>query len=230
MKFLITVVLLLLVIIQPANGQAKRDTAFLLREFIDGSIYHSIYVENDRKSPYYDNIRNYIAIDRNVYDRTFKYLKDSLSGKVNKNSLKSLDRNWYSLHQFKNKYYVYAASEPYVNTWIGITDSTITLNYFDDGVVPAIIKHAKWINASTIHFTLISIHETDKIIKMHIIDAARGIAIFEFPLSPPDKRYQLMVSANRMQKFPVIINYCKEGRVPEWEFDKPGFRKLLKGK
>ena len=38
----------------------------------------------------------------------------------------------------------------------------------------------------------------------------------------------LMVAANTLNLFPIIINYCKDQKVAEFDFDKPDFEKLLR--
>ena len=47
---------------------------------------------------------------------------------------------WLSVYQYKGKTYAYYASEPYFNVYMKITDSTITLNDFNEGLKPYAIK------------------------------------------------------------------------------------------
>ncbi|MDP1764843.1 MAG: hypothetical protein Q8L07_13250 [Sediminibacterium sp.] len=221
----VTFLIVLIFSVAEVNAMATKDTSFLAKEFLNGA-YHVVFIDHNRQSAFYKQIQNLIPLDTVLYNKTLNELYSGGSKPNTKFQSIGIDRDWYSLHQYKGKYFAYAPSEPYYNIWLRITDSTVLLNYFNDGVLPAIIKNSKWENNNLVIET-ISKYETDTIIKIHVINSAKGIAILEFPKRPNESKYSLIVSSRRIRNFPIIVNYCAEQRAAEWKFDDPNFINLL---
>lgn len=56
-----------------------------------------------------------------------------------------------------------------------------------------------------------------------------GIAVFEENTKGYPPGYYLMIAANKIRNFPIIVNYCKTNKQLEFNFDNPDYRKLLSG-
>jgi hypothetical protein len=225
-KFVFFVIMLYYCVVQ-ASGQGISDTSFLLRELISPDTYHAVFVTRNKKSVFYTQLQQHIAIDTNLYNQTIKELRDSLRTPLKRTPQLVINRDWYSLHQYKSKYFMYSPSEPYFNTWLRITDSTVVMNYFNDGVLPAIIKKAAWKDPNTLAICTISKYDHDNQIIIHFVNKQKGIMVLEFPKRAADNRYILMVSSSHMKEYPLIVNYCRTQRVAEWKFDKSDFSGLL---
>ena len=63
-------------------------------------------------------------------------------------------------------------------------------------------------------------------INFYLLDKKRGIALIENLSQKPENRYKLMVSADKIREFPMIINEC-DSKSFEFDFEKPDYRKLL---
>jgi len=49
------------------------------------------------------------------------------------------------------------------------------------------------------------------------------MAIIEFPKRNNKRRFQLMVTRNNLNRYPLIVNYCPNHRCPEFDFETPSF-------
>lgn len=132
------------------------------------------------------------------------------------------------LISIQKKYYAYIPSEPYFNTYLKLSDSTLTLNYFNDGCIPALLQKVKWINNKTVQIRTKSLYVEDSIVVFHFLDDSKTISVLEFPLRKNKRRFQLMVAKKNLNKFPLIVNYCPNNRCSEWNFDPPNFKSLIK--
>jgi hypothetical protein len=198
------------------------DTTFLLRESKNG-IYHAIYIDSDKTSMYYDRISNFDFTKSELED--YKSSLDNLK-KDNPRILSNhiaieFPKQWCSLHSFKDRFYVYAPSDYISNFRIAFSDSTY-IEYFGDGPTGSFIHSFAKTDSKSFQFNLNSFGKSERIIKIHILDEMKGIAVFE-----ENSNYSLMVRADRIRMFPVIINYCKSQKQLEFEFDKINFDRLL---
>ncbi len=100
-------------------------------------------------------------------------------------------------------------------------------NSFNDGCVPAFIKSINWLNSKTVEIKTNGLYKKNNNLRIHFINKAKDLAVFEFTSYPKESRYVLMSTKSGLHKYPLIVNYCKESRVAEWTFDKPNFSKLL---
>lgn len=217
--------LLTTVWVSNCSGQPRiSDTTFLYRDIKD--VYHAIFINPQNDKNIYNQIRSSIQIDTNVYLKAISDLKDS--GFHLLRTKPTLPSNWYSLYLYKKNYYVYMPSEPFVNTWININDSTLVMNYFNDGCLPLFMDNEKKVSKKTWQLKLKGIYPEDNSILVHLIDAKKGIAIFEFPLRQGKRKYQLMVETSKMECFPVIVNYSPSQRQDEFDFDDINFALLIK--
>jgi hypothetical protein len=215
-----------------AFGQTKvSDTTFISRD-TSGGIYRAVYIENNKKSTYYDWLTNFKfdSSDSLSYNESIKALFKESPPKFSKTKLDSyLSRQWCGLNSYKDKFYLYAPSDWGNNSNLIITDTTI-IKYFMDGPYAYIIDSFKAIDANTFEFSVHSVYRTTTKMSIHIVDWKNQIAIFDNPAEGDEYRYSLMVGSSKARQFPIIVNYCKDEQQMEFNFDKPDFKKLLKQK
>lgn len=205
---------------------AKRDTTFLIREHY-GDVYHSVFIEPDRNSKYYDYISNYSfgKFDRQSYDESLEYLK-SQKLELTKVSINDLPKKWIILNQYKNEFYVYAPSDYYFHYKAEINDNAY-IDYSGEGPSANKISGFKRIDNDTFQFNLEGSYRKGRQIVIHLIDQKAGIAVFEETSKDRERFYYLMVDAIKIRNFPLIVNYCENNKQPEFEFDKINFTELI---
>lgn len=204
------------------------DTTFISRDTL-GGIYHAIYIEKNKNSKIYDRITNF-KFDHNdtiSYNESIKYFYGDKQLKFTKYKIAStLPRQWCSLHNYKDRFYLYAPSDWGNNSNLIISDTTI-IQFNMDGPYARIIDSCKTIDANTFEFTIKSNSTTVKKITIHVIDWEKQIAVFDNHAENEAYRYTLMVSASEAREFPIVVNYCKVSKQREFKFDKTNFQELL---
>ncbi|MEB0303024.1 hypothetical protein, partial [Mucilaginibacter sp. 5C4] len=62
-----------------------------------------------------------------------------------------------------------------------------------------------------------------------IIDPKNMVTVWEDTSLPFDYRYTLYVAKEHAAKFDMVVNYSKMDKMPEFDFDKINYKKLIKG-
>lgn len=119
---------------------------------------------------------------------------------------------WLSVYQYKGKTYAYYASEPYFNVYMKITDSTITLNDFNEGLKPYAIKEVLCRN-NTCRYKMIS--ESLEDAEITIVRKNKSIEI-RSPLF--NKQSNQLVDKETFLRIPIIVNLCPNDRCEEFQF------------
>ncbi|MDX2068128.1 MAG: hypothetical protein SFV55_06855 [Haliscomenobacter sp.] len=205
-----------------------QDTSFIFKNTANG-VYHAIFIEQKPDSKYYDWIAdlNFKQLEQKNYSTSIKSLKGKNSKPLAKYDLGDLPRRWCLLYRYNGQFYLYSPSDYMGNENVAITDSTYNICYSDGPLTNRIIAFAKP-NAATYQFKLSGYNNTQKTIRIHMVDKKRGIAVFENPAAEPKQRYRFMVQADKAKNFPMIINYCKTQKQLEFEgFDKVDFAKWI---
>jgi hypothetical protein len=209
-----------------AQTSSPSDTTFLLREG-EGDAYHAIFIDTNKTSLYYDYITSFQFDDNDsvTYASTLDCLQPFNSVAFNDTSFA---RQWNSLYSYKGKYYLYSPSDYANNIRIALSDSTC-IYYSSQGPSATGINDISKIDLKTYRLSLHYCYTSKPaIVLIHIIDAKKGIAIFEYTFSK-DGRYRLMVSADKAKNFPIIVNYSTQ-KASEFDFDDPDFKTMLKAK
>ena len=103
MKKIIQIIFLFCLSTTNINGQTKKDTTFLLQEFLSDGAYHVVFVENNPNSNYYKMIQ-LPKIDFSEYKGNLKKITDSFSVPIKKHLLYNIAKEWYPLKLYRNKY------------------------------------------------------------------------------------------------------------------------------
>jgi hypothetical protein len=203
----------------PLYGQENsNDTVFIQKDSLLGTA-QSIYFDSNRNSKFYDRI-NYWEF--NQYDTaSYKYSTDYFK----ENNLILTKRTpiipitkWVILKQYKGEYYVYKPCDFLFHFKVSINDTTL-INWTGEGPVANKIIEQKKVDNATYKFKLTGINNKDRVLKIHIIDRNKGIAVFEELNKGADKNRYLMISADKIKTVPIIVNNCETYKQIELGFD-----------
>ena len=209
------------------KSQSLSDTSIISRYKEDD--YHVVFIDKEGSS-FYDGILKGVKVDSFHYNNVLQEIKDSSNISIKRFSL-HIKREWISLNVYKDKFYVYVPSEPYVNLHLAFTDSTVIINFFSDGYIPFIMQGITDKKDGSIEFNIKGLYYEYSQIIVHFLSRQKDIAIVEFPLKQGEGRYHLVGAKEKIRSFPIIVNYCPGRRCDEWQFDKPDYKVLLsKGK
>jgi len=202
----------------------ERDTIFLRKPNAEG---HAVYVDKaGDESPYFATVTNldYTLADKS-YLRAVKALK-----KYNKTVSQSarpqdLPENWVQLHVYKGKYYVYSPSNG-DQLKLSLNDSTMIVKEMKRSV--RLISDVQQMDKNIYQIQTIDKNGLTLPFKIQWIHKSRGIAVFEDLFGKGSQ--VLMVSLERADRFPLVINYSPNHMEPEFVFDIPDYHALLNPK
>ncbi len=206
---------------------SQKDTTFILRN--TGEYYHAIFID-DANSEFYNTIINHTKndIDSFVFHENINELRKKYPKGFPKHKFGDFERDWVPIYLYKGKYHVYAPSEWGFNNWVSITDSFLIEYSFDDCADPAVIRSFTKKDNSYLSLNIDKSCTPGSAINITVIDPKNQIAIFEYPGYKESFRYRLMVSANKVRSFPIIVNYCEVQKQYEMEFDKVDYIQLIR--
>jgi len=216
--------LLFTIITMQCLGQAKKDSSIIFREHLTGGAYNVVFIESNKESRFYKKILNIPSMV--PHTETISLVRDTFAIPIKRFGLKLIAKEWYPLYLYKNKYYLYFPSDPGETKWIKITDSIISELHFDPGVVESIITEVNK-NKEVIDIVFINRVEGRTRLKVHVIDSKNEIAVFE-KVDSAQSIFTLMVAVDKIKQHPILVNYCIDSRVNEWNFDKIDFKKILR--
>lgn len=204
------------------------DTVFIKRIIADAPkpFYHAIFIDTTAKAR-----QDLTSFAFNHFDSTlyFEQLANLKSLQLNKVAVSSIfPRRWIALHSWQGKYYLYRPSDFGYHYRFELTDTT-TIDFTMEGAEPSRLDAILFSSDNKVKIHRINQWEGRQL-TIVIVDREKGIAVFSFgPTRYTKAGYQLlMVDAARAHLFPVIVNYCKTNKQPEFEFDKIDFKTMLK--
>ena len=208
-------------------GQSNgKDTTFIFKSIADED-YHIIFIDNNKNSKFYDKISqfNFQHFDNESYKYSTDYLKENKLTLTKAKPVIPLT-NWVTLKQYKGEFYAYKPSDFLFHFRQSVNDTTF-IDWTGEGPEANKIIEQKKIGNKTYEFKLTGIAHQVRTLIIHIIDLEKGIAVFEQTTDGTDKRYYLMIAAEKIKSVPIIVNYCPTQKQLELEFDKPDFKTLL---
>ena len=225
MKNILTIFLLLTCGLCFGQSVGK-DTTFIFKQTIDGEL-QTIFIDNNKNSKAYDKIShfNFQYFDNESYKYSTDYFKEHQLSLTKAAPLIPW-ANWVTLKQYKGKFYAYHPCDFLFHFRQSINDTTF-IDWTGEGPVASKIIEQKKIDNKTYEFKLTGISDQDRKIVIHIIDAKKGIAVFEQTTNGTDKRYYLMIVADKIKSVPIIVNHCPTQKQSELEFDNTDFKTLL---
>lgn len=207
------------------SQQYKSDTIFLKRGDSSNS-FHRVFILNNF-SKYHTQLFQNMKKDSAHIAEINIILNAGLSNKKISIQSNLPLGEWMSLHSYKEKLYAYSPSEPYINSYLNITDSSIEINDFSEGIIPMrITKIAKTKNNGIV-FIIKGIYEYAQQITFYFLNKEMDLALVEIVNNEKQKSYEIMATKNKIFHMPIIINDNPTSRFGEWQFDKINYRKIL---
>lgn len=213
-----------------SEAKMDNDTIFIKREITD-EYYHVIYIDTTRNSKYYDwltefEFNNY---DLGAYKGNYQYLKEKYPETFNNVNALDIPENWIPVYSYKNRYYLYAPSD-WGNAGKRIINDSAFVYWYMDGPLPVPLKSAQKVENGTIIIEMIELFNdspTEKTLTIHQIDPKTRLSVFEFTNEPENYKYQLYIPIESAKQFDMIVNYCKNQKQMELDFDPIDFEKLI---
>lgn len=138
---------------------------------------------------------------------------------------------WIPLHKYQNEYYVYDPCDNYHHIQVSFTDSSY-IYWSGEGAYLSKTTSFDKVDKATFRITYTGDYSNSEVI-IHLIDAKRGIAVFEQTFrnaydENPETFYTLMVAADKISSFPIIVNQCLINKRSEFEFDEIDLPALIR--
>ncbi len=190
--------------------QNSKDTLYI-NPNNNESLYQAIFIERPN-SIYHKMVFDILLSDSNTYNDNVKqnikrkaYLGDTINSKY--------IGDWISIHKYKKNFYAYFPSEPYFNTFIKITDSTLVINDFNEGLTPYKITYVTQ-KKNKIILTLQNNHNLKH--SIFIQQKSKGRVKIKSSLINVNKI--TFVNKQAYFELPIIVNYCPLNRCQEFKF------------
>ncbi|HYG16464.1 MAG TPA: hypothetical protein VEC12_11975 [Bacteroidia bacterium] len=225
-------VIVLLVVILSRVSLFGQDTAFILKETVNGA-YHAIFIDSNKNSTYYNRIASFglNSSDSALYSESVKYLNEKYPGTFKKVNF-DLPRQWVPLHYYQGKFYLYSPNDYMSNYLVGISDTTY-IDYTGEGPVASRISSFTQMDSNTYEFSVVAWTQPDRTITIHILDKETGLAVFDDAnavVDPASHGYSVMVPAENIRQFPIIVNYGIQKFMEFRDFTEPDYKELLSEK
>jgi len=207
----------------PGLGQPKR--AYLRYNGKDGKGYMA-YIDYNRYSKYYDLVSNFKfnRAELSAYNSGIKLIKGKDTRPLVKQDLAGLSLKWCPLRAYQSQAYIYYPANPANNYRIAFTDTT-TIEFGHGNVTAFQLLSIKKINERTFNIVRMGADRKTSTTVVHIVDARNGVALFEGLF--PGVKYSLMVKADNVHNYPIIVNPGKGKNAPEYPFATPDLRNLI---
>ncbi|MGG7035932.1 MAG: hypothetical protein ACI7YS_12170 [Flavobacterium sp.] len=188
-------------------AQNQKDTVFLLKKKTNSSI-HNVFIEPYKNSKYYTDLLDFSKFPKN-----------------DKLQVQGLAKKWVPIYLYKYNYYMYIPCDLGLSHRIYLSNSHITVEGFELYNYKLNSKIQKFKNSYK--FRYIDSDNKNVSVEINIVDTQKGIAIFNF-IKNKISSQQLMVDADKLKLFPLIVNDCRYSKTSEFKFDKIDYEKLLK--
>jgi len=209
--------------IELKSQNGSTDTVFLLKR---GN--HSIFIDNSKSSEYYNQITDFKfdKYDQNSFETSLQYLQEN--GLTLSNiKIKHLAKRWIIAKTYKSNFYVYYPSDFYNHFKVSISD-TAFIEFGGEGPIANRIINYTRIDNKTHSLELTGIDKAKRKLTIHVLDDVQsGLAVFREELTDKNIITYLMVDADKIKSYPIIVNLCETQKQHEFEFDEPDYNKLI---
>ena len=206
-----------------------QDTTFIFRN-LEKDFYHAIYIDSNKDYKYFSNIKQFSLHGHDSagmhlsLQEELKYKKQ----KINHSKIDSLfPKVWYQLNAYNKQLYLYEPNDNGFNTNKVLSDSCL-INFNMDGADPILIDSVKQVGKTALHlYSQRHFRPQRDTISIYILDWERKIALFDYHNPYLENRYRLMVAAETSNTFSVVVNYSKNRKRFEYQFDPIDFKPYL---
>lgn len=207
-----------------AKGIAENANV-LSKDTAHGSV-PGVYIEPDRNSPLYQELTGF-QLD-NFRALSYRNSMDGLRQRGLKPERSRIIlpwRQWVSLERYKGGFYVYKPCDFFSHYGWSINDTTV-IDWTGEGAFATMVLSQKKLDANTYQVRYTGAPNQSAELIIHLVDRARGIAIFRYPSGTKDTTYRLMIAALKIRSVPLIVNHCPTGKRGEFSFEEPDWKAL----
>lgn len=207
----------------------EKDTTFIFKDMVNGEL-QSIYIDYNPNNDYYDRLAacKFLNFDEESFRNSLDFFIEN-NIKLTKKKPLIPYKNWVSLKQYHHKYYVYYPCDFLFHFSQTINDTTF-IDWTGEGPLANKIIEQKKVDRNTYMFELTGINGLYRKIIVHIIDAEKGVAVFEELTNGCVVNYYLMIATEKITTVPIIINNCPSQKQRELSFDSIDVQTLLHSK
>jgi hypothetical protein len=213
----ILVILCSLIGISKTNAQ-KKDTVILLK-VNNQERSRLVYIDPSPNSTYYSKIGNNSASQIPLWQDRMITLIPGLSG---------IPTEWCELRLWKNKYYLFvpAGSHP---VKVKIHNPYIVNYGGHENSVAHIVQYQYSENYH--EFKVLNLYgKFDGILRIHILDFHKKIAVFEYQKQDGSKFFRLMTGADQLINYQIVVDYSPHSAQPPFMlFEDIDFEGLIAG-
>jgi hypothetical protein len=188
--------------------------------------YHTVFIGKNTDTSAFD-LKNCNKDIQDFYESETKQLLKKHHTTVKKIDFGRLERDWAELYVYKKEYYLYSPNDGINAEYLRFDDAIIIQNPVNHATM--LLDSVLQINPNTFDIKYYTENKAEKnVLRIHIIDATKQIAVFEFlNKKRREDRYKLMIATRKTYLFPTIINNSTEKQF-EFQFDTVDFDILLK--
>ena len=217
------------IVLGVVHSLAAKDTAknapLLSKDTVLGKS-EGFYIEPDRNSPLYRKLTDF-ELDvsgASTYRNSIDQLREK-GLKLERVPAVLPWRQWVTLEQYKGEFYAYKPCDFLFHYQWSINDTTV-IDWTGEGPFGAGVLSQKKRNAKTYQIRYTGEPNRSAELTIHLVDKARGIAVFRDVSSTKDTTYRLMIAAPMIRSVPLIVNHCPTGKRVEYSFEEPDWNVL----
>lgn len=228
-RMFVWIILLIGITFHGFGQRIEKDTTFIFKDTVNGEL-QSIYIDYNPNNEYYKRLSDFkfFNFDEESYRNSLNYFIEN-NIKLPKKKPLIPYKNWVSLKQYREKFYVYYPCDFLFHFSQSINDSTF-IDWTGEGPLANKIIDQKKIDRNTYLYELTSINGQLRTIIVHIIDTDKRIAVFEEFSTGCVVNYYLMIATDKITSVPIIINSCPSQKQRELVFDSIDVQTLLPSK
>ena len=202
-----------------ATKDLAKDTVFLSKVVVDGKIV-GVFIEPNRNSRQYQKLTYFQLDDFTApsYQNSLDQLRErGLKLEKGRNILPW--RQWVSLERYQGEFHAYKPCDFLFHYQWSINDTTL-IDWTGEGPFAAKVLGRKKLDAKTYQLRYIGeLDDQGTELTIHLVDPAKGIAVFRKVSSVKDTSYRLMIAADKIRSVPLIVNHCPTGKRNEFSFE-----------
>ncbi len=177
-----------------------------------------VIAKGDTAAMYYQRLAEFRFNEKEAVDYEKEVGKLRKQGLMDeKNKLVGKWRNWIGVKAHQGTVYAYYPCDFFYHYRCSFNDSTF-ISWSGDGPEAFRIK-SFWKKKDVWGYVLVDRFGKEGSLEAQMLDRKQRLFMFSLVMPGQKRRDHLMVESERLTIFPLVVNYCADGRKPEIKFD-----------